>query len=1421
MKKILGLDLGTNSIGWALVNEAQDKTEVSKIIKLGVRIIQYDTFNKIDKKGNISESKNPTIDFETGKGLSPNAKRTKQRSARRNLQRFKQRRKNLIEILLKAGFITKNTPLAETGVNTTHQTLALRAKAAHEKITKQEFARVLLTINKKRGYKSSRKAKSEDEGNLIDGMAVAKELYENNLTPGQYTYSILKNGGKYIPDFYRSDLQSEFDKIWLFQSQFFPEILTTSIKQELQNKNKTQTWAICAKPFNIIGINQKGSSREKSLEKYHWRTEALSKRIELEYLAIVFSDINNSLKHSSGYLGAISDRSKELYFKKETVGEYLFKQIQNNPHVQLNSQVFYRQDYLDEFEQIWETQAKYYNELITELKEEIRDVVIFFQRKLKSQKGLISFCEFESWEEEYTDNFTGKRKKRLAGNKVIPKSSPLFQEFKIWQVLNNLTLENNNLNEKITFNKLDDEVRQSIFEELNIRGNLKLETIKNLLNLKNPKDWTSKYTELEGNCTNQKLYNVYQQVAETEGYGHDWAKKTVTEIRDELKNIFPVIGINTKILDFNAQLEGNKFDKQENYQLWHLLYSAEDDSGKAKEEDKLKYGHLNTALKKKLHLKYGFKPEYANMMANINLQQDYGNLSAKAIKKIIPFLKAGHVYSEAAKLAGYNHSHSLDKKALSDRKLNEKLELLKKNSLRNPVVEKILNQMVNLINQLIEVYGKPDEIRIELARELKKSAIEREKMAKSINAAKIHHEEVKKILQKDFNIKSPTRNDIIRFRLYEELRENGYKTLYLNSYIPREKLFSKEIDIEHIIPKAKLFDDSFSNKTLAYHKPNQDKDKMTAIDFISKKHSDRIDEYKFRIEKLYAKGKGSISKAKYKKLLMQEKDLPNDFLERDLRNSQYIAKKAKQLLEGVVRTVNTTTGSITSKLREDWDLINIMKELNLPKYRMLGLTYIEERKEGKKIEKIKEWTKRNDHRHHAMDALTVAFTSYEHVQYLNNLKATSGEKESLNIENSKLYGIKNKITKLYEQKNGLKKRKFIPPLPNFRENAKSHIESILISIKSNNKVVTRNKNKIKTRKKGIYNEKIELTPRGQLHKETIYGQILRYNTKKEKIGTKFNIEKINQVAKKAYRNALLERLNEFDNIPKKAFGGKNSPSKNPIFVDELKTIKVPEKVKLFYLENTYTIRKDISPELRIDKIVDTGVKKILLKRLEIYDGDPKKAFSNPDKNPIWLNKEKGICIKRVTITGVTNVETLHSKRDQHGNYIFNKHGAKQAVDFVSTGNNHHVAIYLDEKGELQDEVVSFFDAVARVNNGLPIIWKKHPEHPDWEFLFTMKQNEYFVFPSDNFNPLEIDLLNPDNASLISPHLFRVQKFSKKEYGDSAIRDYVFRHHLEAIIVDRKETKDISYKIAKSLPKIKEIVKVRINHLGQIVHVGEY
>ena len=1401
MKKILGLDLGVGSVGWALVNEAENNEEKSSIIKLGVRVINYDNFVSSDTGKEVKGD--PGDFFSRGKGVSPNKGRTDSRSIRRNLQRYKLRREELVKILKEAGFITDETILSEQGNRTTFETYLLRAKAATERISLEELARVLLMINKKRGYKSSRKAKGGEDGTLIDGMEVAKKLYDEDLTPGQLCLQLMDEGKRRMPDFYRSDLQVEFSRIWDFQQSFYPSLLTNETKEEILGKNKSQTWAILATRFEEVGTrivapNRRTKGRDLKHENYLWRSEALSKQIDIESLAIVLQEINGEIYSSSGYLGAISDRSKALFFNKQTVGQYLMESLDKDPHVSLKNMVFYRQDYLDEFECIWETQTLYHPELTQELKHEIRDTIIFYQRRLKSQKSLISICEFEHEKREVV--IDGKTKTITIGSRVIPRSSPLFQEFKVWQTLNNLEVI---VKEDHSRHPLTEEEKALLAEELSVRRKLSDREVLKLL-FDKPSTLSLNYEEVEGNTTSAAFYETYSQLLDLSGHEPiDFKKSSATEIKKKVREVFSSLGWNTDILSFDPTNE--KLDNEPYYKLWHLLYSFEGDNTVT--------GDGN--LKEKVAHFMGFDKEYAQCLVAISFVQDYGSLSAKAIRNILPFLKEGNKYDVACMYAGYRHSAaSLTKEEIESKVLKDKLEILPKGALRNPVVEKILNQMVNVINEIIDTYGRPDEIRVELARELKKNAKQREKLAQSIASATKEQEEVRRILREEFNIPSPSRNDVIRYRLYDELKGNNYKTLYSNTYIPREKLFSKEFDIEHILPQALLFDDSFSNKTLEVRSINIEKGKRTAFDFVFEKYGEEgLQQYRQRCESLF--GGNKDKQAKLRKLLMSASEIPADFLARDLTTTQYIAKKAFEMLGDISRRVVATTGSITDQLRSDWQLVDVMKELNWDKYSALGKVEYHQDRDGRQIGRITDWTKRNDHRHHAMDALTVAFTRDVFIQYFNNKNASEQP-------NSNEYAIKSKY---------FEGGRAIPPMPlgELRGEAKRHLQNILVSIKAKNKVVTTNVNKIPGKKRDTLRV-AQQTPRGQLHNETIYGSHKEYVTREEKVGAAFDEAKIMTVCRKLYRDALLARLRQFGGDAKNAFTGKNALDKSPIWIDKERGIAVPPKVKTVTQEVRYTIRKAIDESLSVDKVVDVRIRRLLQQRIEQY-GSAKAAFTNLDENPIWLNEEKGIRLKRVTIYGISNAQALHEKHDKDGNLLLDENGNPIPVDFVNTGNNHHVAIYrkpvldkqglpkLDDNGEvmyeLEEKIVSFYEAVARANEGVPIIDKTYNHDEGWQFLFTMKQNEYFVFPNEQtgFDPKEVDLLNPDNYALISPNLFRVQKIATK--------NYFFRHHLETTVETPKELSGVTYKPQLGLNGIKGIIKVRVNHIGQIVSVGEY
>lgn len=1422
MKKVLGLDLGVASIGWALVNEADKEGERSSIQKVGVRVIPLNQ----DEEG----------DFLKGKSITTNATRTEKRGMRRNIQRYKLRRGKLKSVLLEAGLITSDSKLNEDGKDTTFETHRLRAKAASEQISLEELARVLLMLNGKRGYKSNRKMNDLGEGDAVDDIQTAKILSDRGITPGEYALELLNKGVKKLPSFYRSDLEREFSRVWSKQQEYYPEQLSDELFEKLRGKTSKATYAIMQEVLHLEGLPRASKkAADITRENYQWRVSALNQQMRLEELSVVLSEINKQIASASSYLGKISDRSKVLVMKDETVGQYLYSQLQRNPHESLKNQVFYRQDYIDEFNKIWDTQSKFHSELTPELKKRIGEETIFYQRPLRSQKGLVSLCEFE-----HREILIGDAKKTI-GLRVCPKSSPLFQEFKVRQCLNNLIISEKGFAPatESVFGEMDTvsgfpraltpEEREMLYAELLFKSKMKDgDVLKLLFGSKKASLYRLNYKEIEGNCTMSELFSAYDKILDANGL-HIGENLIALQKISKYEEAFSSLGIDTGVLHFDSSLDGQSLERQPLYRLWHLLYSYEGDNSKSG----------NEALITKLCEGFGFDKDSAPHLCRVHFKDDYANLSAKAIRKIMPFLKDGEKYSDACEKAGYRHSvRSLTSEELDAKVLVDHLDPLPKNSLRNPVVEKILNQMVNLVNAVVEQYGKPDEIRIEMARELKKSAEERKEVAFSMANQTKENDRIKTLLESKFGMSNVSKNAIIRYRLYEELEKNGYKTLYSNTYIRQEELFGNKFDIEHIIPQAVRFDDSFANKTLELGSVNREKGKLTAYDYMKGLGEDKLSEYENCVRNLVEKG--ALSRTKAKNLLTPGEGVPEGFLERDLRDSQYIAKKAREILESMVRVVTPTIGSVTERLRKDWGLVDVMQELNWDKYDKLGLTYYVD-KDGHTIRKIKDWTKRNDNRHHAMDAITIAFTKPSYIQYLNNLNARR-DKMPFVSEDAKLVDVRladlpmkerSRVVSYIESKelhpeNG--HLVFNAPIPRdeFRAEAKRHLNETLVSIKAKNKVVTENVNTYKSGGERI--KKKQLTPRGALHNETIYGKINQYALKEEAVGSRFNAEKIASVASKAYREALFARLNQYGGDPKKAFTGKNSLANNPLWLDAEHSAKVPERVNVLVFESWYTKRVAVSEALVKDgkiseDILDERVRRVLSERLEqsleSCGGDlsaaKKMAFSNLEENPIWLDKERGIAVKRVTVkasNGNANLISIRDKKDKDGRCVLDADGNRVPTDYVAPYNNHHIAIYRDENGSLQERVVSFIEAVSRVNDGYPPVDKDYKKSEGWEFMFSMKKNEFFVFPNEStgFDPQEVDLTDPANYAEISPNLFRVQVIASKFY--------VFRHHLETNVEEKKSLRDVTWKRIASPNGLKGIVKVRLNHLGQIVHVGE-
>lgn len=1202
MKYILGLDPGIASIGWALILEAENAYEESRIIDSNVVKVDFDNFAFVNAKGKISDG-NPIKMYQKGFTVSPNLVRRQKRGAHRNLQHFKLRRADLIALLRANGFIDNDTLLCEDGKGTTYETHMLRSKAASEEISLNELARVLLMINKKRGYKSSRKGDVEADEEDMDA-----------------------------------------------------------------------------------------------------------------------------------YLAAITGRSKQLTDNHQTVGQYLMSQLALHPLQGIKRQTFYRKDYEDEFEQIWKTQIQFHPELTRKLKKKIKNRILFYQRPIASKKGEVSLCELECKEIEIEKD--GKKKTIKTGSKVCPVSSPLFQEFRMWQRLNDVILTN-----VVTLEKrhLTIEEKRQLASEFSIRNRLSKKDVIKLLVGKQAKYFDLNFDELIGNETQVKFVNAYLKILELTGHDKiDVKKSYAVEVIEAIRQVFAGLGYNTDALDGQVSLQQDIY-LQPYYRLWHLLYSFPGDNSRSG----------NDKLVQRVKEFFGFdNDEYAKIIADINFPDGYGSLSAKAILKILPFMKEGHQYSDACDMAGYKHSkRSLTKEENTVRSLQHYLDFIPHNSLRNPLVERILNQMISLVNSLIDEYGSTygtfDEIRIELARDLSKNAESRKRMTQDIDNNKNERETCRKELieilnKRGYKVNYVSENDVLKYRLYKELAPLGYKTLYSKTKVEIvDLIINRKFDKEHIIPKSKSPSNAFSVLTIELSSINEEKGDMTALDYVRWKYGEEeAQQYIARVNDLFKNKK--ISKAKKENLLRTAADIPEEPLNRDLGLTQYINRKAYEILNSITRRVVPTTGSITGRLRDDWQLVDVLQELVWDKYDKLGLIDTYTDKDGKTVRKINEeaWTKRNDHRNHAMDAITVAFTKPAFINYLNSLNSQGEQREQM---------LKMRQKNLHRDKQGNWRFNAPMPLDELRAEVKRQLENIVVYQKQGSTAVSPNVNITKTKKKKEGNRQVQLTPRGKLHDDTYYGSI--------------------------------------------------------------KEIKPGKEETL-----VFTKRVEVNESLNVDDVVDKGVQNILKKRLREYNNNPKEAFANLDENLIWFNREKGICIKKVIIKINKDLKPIHKKRNHKGELLLDKNKKVQSSDYVLSNNNHHVAIYEDENHELHEDVVSFFDAVERtVVHGKPVIDKTLNAEKGWRFLFSLQRNESVVFPDEKtgFDPSAIDLTAKENYAVISPHIFKVQAVSK--------RDYHFRHQYDATDKKKEDTnlKNLTWKRIRNPNGLKGIVKIRISKTGHI------
>ncbi|MFK7004223.1 type II CRISPR RNA-guided endonuclease Cas9 [Flavobacterium covae] len=816
----LGLDIGTNSIGWALVNEDCENKK-GKILAAGSRIIPM-TQDILDKFGSGAATETQT------------ALRTDYRSKRKLIQRFLLRRERLHRVLNVLDFLPKHyaesidfekylgkfLPNTEPKLvynqnqfifqNSFFEMLKefqekhpelflnnqkipydwtiyyLRKKALSQKIEKEELAWLLLQFNQKRGYNQLR---DEEEENTPDKLVEFYSLKIIKVTADEAKEGINKR-------WYSINLENG----WIYRR---------------ESKTPLFNWEGKTKNFIVTtDLNQDGSIKKdkEGKEKRSFRAP------------------------SEGDWTLLKKKTeKEIYESGKTLGTYIYDALLNNPDLKIKGALIKTIDrsiYKEELQQIINKQKEYHSELnnsklykacLEELypKNEIyknelknKDIaylfindILYYQRPLKAPKYNIGKCSYES------RTFKKEDKKITEFIPAVAKSHPLFQEFRLWQWIKNLKiyekLTNDNYTDFFLTNERDIEKLFDFLwnkKEIDHKGILEYLIKTKFPDLK-PKQVKSKVKEYRWNYI----------------YDHE---------KDESKN-YPcgeTYFLLKNKLDKITSIQDDFLNKKRLDNLWHIIYSVTDK--KQYEKALAKF-----ALKNQLDTK-----SFVNTFKRIPaFKNDYAIYSLKAIKKLLPLMRVGkywnyddidpitkqkiqciitgeendtistlvrektnHFSNEndfknlSLWLAGYivynSHNESSEiEKWKSPQDIDTFLKKFKQHALRNPIVEQVVTETLRVVRDiwLKKGQGKKDffnEIHIELGKDLKNPVDKRRKISST-------------------NSKNETTNIRIKALLKELLKE-GIENIKPNSpkqqeilKIFEEGILNSGIDIEEEIIK--------------------------------------------------------------------------------------------------------------------------------------------------------------------------------------------------------------------------------------------------------------------------------------------------------------------------------------------------------------------------------------------------------------------------------------------------------------------------------------------------------------------------------------------------------------------------------------------------------------------------------------------
>lgn len=817
MKKILGLDLGTNSIGWAVVS-TNSEGNPQKIEGMGSRIIPMDA----------------TIlgDFDKGNTKSQTSERTGLRGVRRLHERYLLRRERLHRVLSVMNFIPKhyaekldkyghflkesepklawdngrflfmdsfqemladfaeNQPGLVSGgkkVPLDWTVYYLRKKALTQAITKEEFAWILLQFNQKRGYNQLRDEEEEQRNDVEETIISTKILKVEKQEKDK----------KYEKYWYQVSLENEQEP---YRAAFYNDI---------------SFWEGTTRDFvKKVTILKDGSQKT-----------------EFSFLP-TFDEIDkmDSKRKDQMYSKIKLKTEKSIIDSGNTVGEYIYNSLLNNPDQKIIGKLvrtIERKYFKDELKAIINKQKEFIPELndpklfaacIEELYPSNDDYrnsiasrdftyllvedVLFYQRPLKSKKSTIANCPYES-------HFDKEGKEYPI--KCVAKSNPLFQEFRLWQFVQNLKIY-----QRERF------VNDGQMDLFGTASTGKLETDVDVTNefIRSEEELVALFDFLNDKkeITQDSLLTTYFKIKKPK------VKDSALPFRWNYveDKIYPCNKTRAILLAKLTKEDKTKLTKELEYALWHLLYSVN-----SKTEIDAVFAEYKRNNSKGIYhklLEAGFSAESIENLKKAKFdEKDYGSYSEKAIKKLLALMRMGKYWNQdnidaktldriekiisgeydekirnrvrekainltdvslfrglpvwlACYIVYDRHSEASDiQKWEKPEDIDKWLKDFKQHSMRNPIVEQVVTETMRTVRDIWKQVGTIDEIHVELGREMKNPADKRKKMTERINENENTNLRIKAMLMEfqnpEFGIEnvrpySPTQQDILR--IYEE-----------------------------------------------------------------------------------------------------------------------------------------------------------------------------------------------------------------------------------------------------------------------------------------------------------------------------------------------------------------------------------------------------------------------------------------------------------------------------------------------------------------------------------------------------------------------------------------------------------------------------------------------------------------------------